>query len=369
MKLVKATEYDSEKLSEFLKNSPYPGILKFKIQRPHGFFAPYRLQSQDFVTYYLLDKTNKIQAMASLLFKKVQLFGEEVTIGYATDLRVGSQKAVLGWTQHFLPALEKEREERNCQYIFSTVNKFQNEAYKSFLRPRSTRKVMPRYYLFRNFEVVSIHGMLPLSPSPLKTIEIRKARSEDLHLLQEYIERKQQGRPISEHTKSHDLMYLFEQWPQFNLDNFLIAFDMRKKIVGCLALWDGNPVQSFVPQKWNQKSATFRQTLKFLSLLGLAKSFGPRTEPLNMIQMNHIYVNNPDVFNSLVKKAWSLIPKNHFLVYVHFTSELATHVPRSYITTKTDYGLYCVLTPKDPIPDFLKPIYLGAPPDFEFAYI
>ena len=369
MKLVKANEFDSDKLCDFLKKSLYPNKINLMIHRPQGFFAPYLIHSRDYVTYYLVDKNNEIQAMASLLFKKVKLYGEEQTVGYATDLRVGSQKAILNWTKHFLPALEKERDERNCKYIFSTINKYQNDAYKSFLRPRSKRRVMPRYYLFRKFNVSTIHGILPFAPKTLKNLNIRRANVDDLEALQAYICKKQTHRPIAEINRCSDLKQIFCDWPNFLISDFMIALDFKDKIVGCMSLWDGSVLQSYEPKKYHQKAMTFKQTLNFLSFLRSGRRLPKKNEKLNMIQLSHIYVDNPDIHYSLLRSAWEKTPRTHFLTYAHFESELATQVPRSFIHTNTGYGLYCILTPNDPIPDFLTPTYLGEAPDFEFAYI
>ena len=45
----------------------------------------------------------------------------------------------------------KEREERNCKYIFSSIGSKRNQAQNALIRPRSTRRNLPRYHLFKKY--------------------------------------------------------------------------------------------------------------------------------------------------------------------------------------------------------------------------
>src|SRR6185436_9942122 len=103
--------------------------------------------------------------------------------------------AILSWSNHFLPVLESERESRNCKYIFSVVAHSQRQAYNAFIRPRNFRRQMPRYYLFRRFELLSLHGLWPFHDQPLQGIKIRSALDSDFEKLSEYILRKTADRP------------------------------------------------------------------------------------------------------------------------------------------------------------------------------
>ena len=110
MKFVKATEADNEKLKNYFSEMVLPGPINLRMLRPFDFFAQYKIQSDDFVTFNLVNEDNgEVGALATLIFRQAYIEGKETTVAYATDLRVSSsRKAVLQWAQYFLPAFMEE---------------------------------------------------------------------------------------------------------------------------------------------------------------------------------------------------------------------------------------------------------------------
>ena len=83
--------------------------MDLKIDRNPNFFAHYGTQSEDFKTYVLKDEEKKVHAAASFIFKDACTDGKVQTMATAVDLRVSNnRRAILQWSQHFLPVLEKE---------------------------------------------------------------------------------------------------------------------------------------------------------------------------------------------------------------------------------------------------------------------
>jgi hypothetical protein len=176
MELVNATDEDNERLLHYFAQMTMPGPIDIRSRRMFNFFNQYRIQTEDYVTCLLENEKKEIEAMASILFRPGKIDGVDEMIGYATDLRVSpTRRAILNWSQHFLPVLEAERESRNCRYIFSAVPHSQRQAYNAFIRPRNLRRRMPRYHLFRRLELVSIHGLWPFHDLPLSGIKVRTA--------------------------------------------------------------------------------------------------------------------------------------------------------------------------------------------------
>ena len=110
------------------------------------------------------------------------------------------RKAIIHWTKHYLPALEQAKQEFDVNYFFSAVPKLQTQAFNAFVRPRSNKRQLPRYYLFRNYEAVNIHGRLPFTLQPLKSVNIRNAQSSDLEALSEFIASKKRIKPCLLYT-------------------------------------------------------------------------------------------------------------------------------------------------------------------------
>ena len=145
----------------------------------------------------LMNDDNQISGMATIMFKKTWIEGEQQTIGYATDLRVSKErKAILSWTNHFLPVLEKEKKLRNCKYVFTFISDKQTKAYNAFIRPRKSKRPIPRYFLYRKYQYVFIHGLLPTAHNRLPGITFRKAEFSDKEKLIDYIYKKKAEKPI-----------------------------------------------------------------------------------------------------------------------------------------------------------------------------
>lgn len=371
MKVNIAKPSDSDRLTKFFSQSPLPGHLSIQLHRSHNYFNKYKLYSDDFVTYMMTDDHNEIHATATLAFMEAVLEGKEQTIGIATDLRIAkSRGSLLSWSNNFLPILLEEREKRNCQYFFSPIGRSRIEAFKTFIRPRSVSRNFPRYHLFRKFNVVTIHGQYPFSPAPLHTIDIEFAKQSELDALQNFIQRHQRKRPFYIIKKTFDLETYIQSWPGLSIDQFLIVKDKKKNIIGCMALWDGRNIETIEAVTKSKRVKTFEQTLNGLSYFGLTHRLTQsKNNFLNQLQINFLYANNPDIFYSMLKRAYSMCPKTHFLSYLHYENQMTYMPPRSFISQTIPYNVYCLLAPNDPIPSFLKPSFLEYALDIDMAMV
>lgn len=371
LKLIRAQPDHSQQLTQFFANQALPGHMQIQIHRNQNFFNKYKVLSDDYVTLMLIDEEKEIQATASVIFTPSIIEGKEQVIGIATDLRLNKKRRTLiAWMDNFLPLLIEEREKRNCKYIFSPIAQGRVESFKAFIRPRTVRRNFPRYHLFRRFDVVSIHGLYPWGLSPINSINIGFGTAADVDALQNYLKVMYSKRPLHFPKRFNDLEGFIKQWPGMSMDNFLIAKDTAGNIIGCINLWDGHNVENIEVTKKSKRVMTFEQTLKALSLFGTThKLISGKKSLLNMLQINFLNADNPDIFYSLLRKAWKLTPKTHFLTYVKFENQLSYTPPRSFITNSIPYNMYCLLAPNDPYPEFLHPSFQEQPPDLDMAFI
>lgn len=371
MKIVKASSEDSQKLIDYFTQTSLPGdTIDLRFHRKNNFFKQYDIQSKDHVTYYLEDIENgKIEALVSLVFRKGIINGSEQVIGYATDLRVSkSRKAIMQWAQKFLPALQKERDKRNCQYIFSVVANEQRQAYNTFIRPRSPKRKMPRYYPYRRFETISVHGILPWAPKPLAGIIIKTGTLEKADQVAEYILKKKKELSFYFGNSKEEILQQISQWHELNINKFLIAEDTQGNIIGCTAPWSNWNIQCIYPTFKDTTTLSLVESLNLLSYLGISHKIHLKGEPLYARFLTYYYSDNPDIFYSLLYHSFKALTKDEFLLYTHFEGDLKTLPPKGFLTTKTKCGLYCILAPNEELPDFLKPSYLNEAPDFELAF-
>jgi hypothetical protein len=370
MQLRVAEEKDSAKLKEYFSLSPLPGPVDLRGQRTGSFFDKYKLYSKDHVTYYLEDEEEQVQGLASLIFAPGYINGKEETIGYATDLRISpSRKAILSWSQHFLPILEKERARRDCRFVFSVVARSQKVASNAFLRPRSGRRQLPRYHLYRKFSVIGLHGRLPWAPQVLPGLNHRSATWEDLPRIHAFLIRDRQGLQFPFLAQSEDLKRQIESWLGFHLADLKIVEDAQGQLVGTYALWNPMAVEEVTADSYSGMTATLQQALRFFRWTGCTHPLAKPRQHLKFRYITHLRADNPDVFESILDLIWSTLARDEFVVYPCFEGDLNHLPPKSFIHSEWKCGLFCLLAPTDPFPDFFYQSFAETPPMWELAFM
>jgi hypothetical protein len=370
VKLIKATDADNERLLHFFSQSRIDGSIELRFRRMFSFFNHYRLQTDDYVTYMLLNKKDEVEAMASLLFRPAVVNGEKEVVAYATDLRVSkSRRAIMEWSNHFLPILEKERAERNCRLTFSVLAHSQRQAYNALVRPRNLRRNLPRYYQFRKFELVTLHGLWPFHRKPLPGIRVRTATDNDLPRIAEYVVEKSAPRPLHYAASAGDVLKQIERWRDLNAENFFLAEDVRGELIGCVASWNASQIQRVYAHSYSAQVENLRDMLSVLRFVSPAHRLPAVGGELQMRHLSFLNANNPDIFYSLLYNAFLHAAPGEVLFYPHFQDHLLSKPPKSFISIRKQYGLYCILSPGDPVPSFLRPSTLAEPPLLETAWL
>lgn len=363
MKLEVAQGQDSTELREFFKRFPSGGNIDLKMDRPRDFFLRYAVESDQYITYCLRDEKNQtLEGAASFIIKNVLLNKEETTVAFARDLRISQhRKAVLSWGQHVLPVMREIEKTMGAKNFFSILNMNEAQALNTFLRPRDHRRGLPRYYLYRRFHLVSLHGRFPWSTNPLPKMKIRRASTRTWDALIQYIVKKSQQKNLANTWTAEKFNEKIERWRGLDLSDFLVAMDSHDNVVGCVAPWSAGGIEEFIPMKYSLRAHNFRQFLKFGRWLGwtrtLTKPFSRlKVEaPLNFRYLCFLNADNENIFESLLHAAFDEARENEFLVYLQMRSDLTLRRPLDWISTKSPYGLYAMLSPELDPPAFLHP--------------
>lgn len=368
MKVVQAGPEHNTLLTHFLSSQSLKGAMDIKLMRS-DFFAQYGLQSSDFTTYMMMNEQNQIEATASLVIRDAMLMNQPQTLGFACDLRVSSRRrAILNWTEHFLPILEHLREQRNC-IVFSAVPQGQRLAYNAFIRPRSVKRKLPRYHLFRRFRLVSLHGKWPFAHDRIKSLSIVPLKDSLEDALIEYLWKKSKDLTLHFYPTRDHVQKELRHWPGLDGSNFFVALDAHGNIRGCVAPWSPNPVQTVLVDRYHTPSRTFKEGLSLLSWLGLTRVLPKQGQPLQFRHLTHLHADNPDIFQNLLLHAYTHSTKKEFLVYTHFENDLISKPPPAFLSATQKVGLFSVLNPNDPVPEFLHPSRMAGTPYFESAWL
>lgn len=361
IKLEISKPENSQELAEFYKSFPIHGPVEMKIDRMGNFFAPYDIQSEQHITYQL-STPQGIEGVASFLIQDLNMNGRPTRIALGKDLRISAnRRAVLEWTQHFLPVMEEIKQALNIDQFFSILSMSDAQALNAFVRPRNLKRPLPRYHLFRRFNIVSLHGQLPWAKNPLPQLRIRRGSQQNVDALINYIVNKSKDRDLSSVYDAQSFFDKLERWKGLKLEDFLVAFDHNENIIGCVAPWSSGGIQEFVPMSYSLKAHNFRQFLKFGKLLGWTRSL---TKPYSRLKieasfnfkyLNFLHANNPDIFEALLWKSYREAQENEFLVYAQLRSEFKFRPPLTWISSGMPYGVFSLLHPNQEPPDFLNP--------------
>ena len=361
-------------VENFFEQFSLKSVLDIKIKRPSGFTAPYKLQSDDFETYLLREKDGSLQGLASFIYRDTYFENRPQKIAFATDLRIlPSRKAILEWPNHFLPVLRDILKNKGVSGVLSAINTQDPIAFNAFVRPRTVKRPLPRYHLYRKFQLVTLHGKFPWAPPPVKGLRLVRGSENHLEALVEYIQRRAPYRAFSTAWDEKSLFQKMNRLPGFTLKNFWLALDSNGRVVGTVAPWSPLKTQEYCPLSYSLRAHNFRQFLKFAKPLGwthpLTKPLSRTGEeaPLKFKFLTFASADNEDIFESLLWQAFENTPKDEFLAYSHSLLDFRLNPPKSWITARLPFGLYAVIPPEMDPPGFLHPTQL-LNPEIEACY-
>ena len=374
MKLERAGQENEAELRQFFEQFSLHSVVDLKIRRPHDFFAPYRLQSDDYETLVLRERDGSLHGVASFIYRDVFFEDRVKKIAIATDLRVQpSRKAILQWSQHFLPVLREVMQSRGVDSVQSVINTADPIAFNAFVRPRQLKRAFPRYHLYRKFGLVTLHGRLPWAPAPVKGLRIRQGETRWLGPLIEYLSRRAPYRAFCSAWDEESFFKKIGRMPGFRIEDLWIAFDSNEKVVGTMAPWSPLETQEYCPLSYSLRAHNFRQFLKFGRGLGWTRSLTkPQSRtgeeaPLKFRFLTFAQADNEDIFESLLWMTYESIPTDEFLVYAHCKTDFRMNPPKSWISAELPFALYSITPPEEPPPSFVHPTH-SLNPEIEAAY-
>lgn len=357
-----ATPEMSAELNSFYEQFTLKTALEFRPHRPQSFFSPYQLHSSEYDTYVLRGDQNEIQGIASFIYRDVLLDGRPQKIAYATDLRVTNQRRpLLEWSQKFLPVVRDVYQNKKVAVIFSAISREDALLHNVFLRPRSPKRAWPRYYLYRKFDLVTLHGQFPWANDPVPSIQIEETTQKTKKELIEFLLDRAKYYPFSSFWDEKSFDSFIERLPGMRLSDMLMARNSEGKVIGSMGSWSTLSIQQYRPISYSLRAHNFRQFLKFGRLFGWSR---PLTKPVAStgieapLHFRHLvlpYVFHEDVFEALLYATYKRINKDEFILYGNCEPDFRRKPPMGWIAGNLSYSLYALLPPEAPIPEFLDP--------------
>lgn len=363
-----ATLEMSSELNSFYEQFTLKSSLEFRPHRPQSFFSPYQLHSSEHDTYVLRGEQKEIQGIASFIYRDVLIEGRAQKIAFATDLRVSNhRKPLLEWSQKFLPVIRDIYSRKKVAVIFSAISREDALLHNVFLRPRSPKRAWPRYYLYRKFDLVTLHGQYPWANKAIPSIKIEEASSNTKSELLSFLLDRAQYYPFSSFWDEKSFDQFLARLPGMKLSDLLIARNAEGKVIGSMGSWSSLSIQQYRPISYSLRAHNFRQFLKFGRLFGWSR---PLTKPVAStgveapLHFRHLvlpYVFHEDVFEALLYATYQRINRDEFLLYGNAEPDFRRKPPMGWIAGHLPYALYALLPPEAPVPSFLDPNHASNP--------
>ena len=90
--------------------------------------------------------------------------------------------------------------------------------------------------------------------------------------------------------------------------------------------------------------------------------------PFNMKFITHYAFDNPDIFYSLIDRAYSDCQNKELIAYPNYIGDYNTRPPRAFFSVKIPHGFYTLLDSSEKLPEFLHPNPFTPPPDFPYVH-
>ena len=320
--------------------------MSFRFERAPDFFALHNAHSADNVTW-IVTREGSIVSIASVVIRPAYLDKSICNVAYLADLRQARGGGAAGsWRAVANAVLDEIRLEFSATLAYCSILRDNRLARTSILEsPLGKRLGIDRLCGYRT---VSVVGMFPWRRWHGRRHEIRRASLNDSEALREFVDTQSRDLQLSPVFEPQTWRRRMSGWPDFGIENFLIAIDQHDRIVGCVAPWDSSTINRIVIDTLPMRAELLRRVVNATSVFtGRPKiSVGASTH-LPDIALTHVRVKDrdPEIFAELLTVAFrNLIPKRRYatLTFSLYDNDPLWRALRNMIYTTVPMDLYCM---------------------------
>ena len=221
--------------------------LVLSVRREPDFDALYRLQSRDWLSL-VAEIDGAIEGTATILLRDGYIGGVRRRVGYLGDLRFSPKlegRFVL--ERFFRPLLEQVRERFGVELFLTAVIASNERARRALTHetPRSRRAGRPLYTFVGDFDIRSLHLLLPRR-TERSAFHVRRASEADVPAVARLLDADARRRPFGFVFGEGELERRLRDWPGLSIQSFYLAENESQDLVGCFALWDAAPVKRMI---------------------------------------------------------------------------------------------------------------------------
>lgn len=345
--------------------------LSLSVRRAPDVDAMYALHGREWEGWVVADDVaGRVEGMGSIVIRDGYVGGAVVPVGYLGDLRFSARaegRMLLDRT--FGPILEEASARHGCRHYLTAIITSNERARRALTvqTARAAARGRPRYTLLREFDIRSLHLVLP-HRRPRSRYAVRLAREADIPAVAALLDADARRRPFGYPMPEAELRRRLREWPGLSIDAFHLCEDTNGRLVGVLARWDASPVKQTVVEGYSGRMGRVR-TIHDLAARVLGRPRLPRPgEPMHYQYVTHLAVpsDEPAILSALLHSAHTAARREgfHFLSVPAPVGDPLGPAYRGYPTTDIRAALYVVTLPGTAVPDDWSRV---AMPGFEMA--
>jgi hypothetical protein len=344
--------------------------LALSVRRSPTVDAMYALHASAWESWVVAGNNGNIEGMGSVLVRDGYIDGVVGKVGYLGDLRFSTRAE----GRHLLdraygPILAGVRDRFGCEYFLTAIISSNARARRALTvqTERSARHGRPRYTLLREFDIRSLHLVLPHLRS--KARGVRRATPADIPAVAALLDEDARRRPFGYPMPEAELRRRLATWPGLTIGSFHVA-ERAGALVGCVAPWDAAPVKQTVVAGYSGAMGRVRLMHDAAARLLRRPQLPKPEEPFCYQYFTHLAVPSGDaaVLRALLASAYGSARRAgfHFLSACAPVGDPLDEAYRGYLATNLRAHLYLVTLPGTTIPDA---VLNGPMPGFEMALV
>lgn len=346
--------------------------LSLSIRRAPTVDAMYALHASAWDSWVVAGADEAIAGTGSVLIRDAWIGGRIAKVGYLGDLRLsGSAEGRMLLDRSYGPILEAARARYGVTYWLTAIIASNDRARRALTvhTERSARRGRPRYTLLREFDIRSIHLVLPRWPRRSR-VAVRRATPADVAAIASLLDSDARSRPFGYPMPESELRRRLATWPGLTVDAFHLAEDAAGRLVGVLAPWDAAPVKETVVTAYRGAMHRVRLAHDVAALAFRRPRLPAPGGAFRYHYLTHLAVPSGDsaVLRALLDSAYRTARRArvHFLSACAPVGDPLDAAYRGYLATNLRAQLYVVTLPDTPVPDELRS---GPMPGFEMALV
>jgi hypothetical protein len=346
--------------------------LSLSIRRAPTVDALYALHGRAWEGWVVADERGAIEGMGSVVVRDGFLDGAVEPVGYLGDLRFSQRAEGRHLLDRAYGLILREASERyGCRYYLTAIIASNARARRALTvhTERAARRGRPRYTLVREFDIRSLHLVLPRRRTR-SAYAVRIATPSDIPAIAALLDADARRRPLGYPMPEHELRRRLAAWPGLRAESFHVAEDRAGTLVGAVAPWDASPVKQTVIESYGSTMARVRSVHDVAARLLRRPTLPQPGAPLAYRYLTHLAVpsGNPAILRALLESAHAEARRDrmHFLSACAPVNDALEAGYRGFLRTDIRAGLYVVTLPETPVPDALR---TGPMPGFEMALV